>query len=297
MPARVIRGEINESDSLCRVSMAADLTFRALIVSVDDYGRMDARPAKLKAALFPMRGDVTAEMVAHWVAELAALAGAPVQLYEVAGLPFLCLTGWERHRGKSRRAKVSRCPDPPHVETPTPSPEAGDIEHPRRSENPPDFPLGVGSGSRKRESRVGVGKGESPSAPSDDGKIIASAFAVMLKAHVKHARIPANLDAWARVFDLMLRGTKEVDPISRDDIRKVVSWVVRDDFEQNNVQSPTKLRKRFAALYGKATRTTTGGKSDDLKSTTERLLTEARRRAEDPPDLDALRVVPSGGAD
>ena len=40
----------------------------------------------------------------------------------------------------------------------------------------------------------------------------------------------------------------------------------------------------------------TGGKSDDLKSTTERLLTEARRRAEDPLALEALRVVPGDGS-
>jgi hypothetical protein len=62
VPSRVIRGEINSSDSLSRVSLGADLTFRALIVAVDDYGRIDARPAMLKAALFPVR-DVPASLM------------------------------------------------------------------------------------------------------------------------------------------------------------------------------------------------------------------------------------------
>jgi len=47
MPSRVVRGDINASDSLSRVSLEADLTFRALLVAVDDYGRLDARPAFL----------------------------------------------------------------------------------------------------------------------------------------------------------------------------------------------------------------------------------------------------------
>ncbi len=118
MPARLIRGEVNESESLSRVSMAADLTFRSLLVAVDDYGRLDARPAKLKAALYPMRDDVPPGKVMEWVEELAALEDSPLRLYQADGRPYLCLTNWEHHRGKGRRASKSRYPAPPCSDSP-----------------------------------------------------------------------------------------------------------------------------------------------------------------------------------
>lgn len=113
MPARVIRGEINASDSLARVSIGADLMFRALLVAVDDYGRFDARPQILRARLFPMRESLTSAEVAGWLAELTAGEAPPVALYEADGKPLLYLTGWRKHRSNSRRAKASLFPEPP----------------------------------------------------------------------------------------------------------------------------------------------------------------------------------------
>lgn len=110
MPTRIMRGEINSSASLARVSLSADLTFRALIVAVDDYGRLDARPAILKAALYPLRYEVTPAKLMRWVEELAQ--EGCVQLYSVDGRPYLQLTGWEKHRGTSKRAVASKYPTP-----------------------------------------------------------------------------------------------------------------------------------------------------------------------------------------
>lgn len=112
MPSRVIRGEINASRSLSRVSLEADLTFRALLVAVDDFGRCEADPLMLKAVLYPRRPAVSPEMVAQWVGELAA--EGCVQSYVVDGVRYLQLTGHERHRSNGRRAAKSRFPEPPH---------------------------------------------------------------------------------------------------------------------------------------------------------------------------------------
>ena len=114
MPSRVIRGEINSSESLSRVSLEADLTFRALIVAVDDFGRMDARPKILKAALYPMR-DVSVGQIMDWLEELCR--EGCVQRYQVAGRWYLQLTNWEIHRGRQRRAKESRLPPPAGTES------------------------------------------------------------------------------------------------------------------------------------------------------------------------------------
>ena len=126
MPSRVIRGGINTSESLSRVSLGANLCFRALVSAVDDYGRIDARPAILRATLFPLLLDqVSTEDVAGWLDELAhsddperhpgAGCSGPscVVVYEVEGYFYLHLPKWEIHRGKTKRGGRSRWPGPP----------------------------------------------------------------------------------------------------------------------------------------------------------------------------------------
>jgi hypothetical protein len=111
MPSRVVRGDINASESLSRVSLEANLTFRALITAVDDYGRFDARPEILKGILFPLQASVTPAKILRWVRELDA--EGCVQLYwGEDGRPYLYLTGWERHRGTGKRGGKSRYPEP-----------------------------------------------------------------------------------------------------------------------------------------------------------------------------------------
>ena len=113
MPSRVIRGEINSSESLSQVSLGAELAFDRLLTAVDDYGRLDARPTRLKAALFPVR-DVAVAQVAAWVEELASIEDPPLVLYEVCGVRYLALVNWERHRSKhARRGGKSRFPADP----------------------------------------------------------------------------------------------------------------------------------------------------------------------------------------
>lgn len=157
MPSRVIRGEINSSASLAAVSLEADLTFRALICSVDDYGRADARPAMLKAALFPLRESVTPADVMEWIAELER--ARCVQIYEFGGRFYLQLTGWEKHRGNSRRAKESKFP-PPNTGPIQLALISSDIR-----EIPGDPPGSRESGVGSRESRDGETAPASPSPP------------------------------------------------------------------------------------------------------------------------------------
>ncbi len=96
---------------MSRVSLGAELVFAKLILAADDYGRLDARPAALKATLFPVRDSMTPGKLLPFVRELAA--EGCVQLYESGGRPYLALSHWEKHRGKSNRAQTSKCPEPP----------------------------------------------------------------------------------------------------------------------------------------------------------------------------------------
>jgi hypothetical protein len=137
MPSRVVRGDINSSQSLSGVSLEANLTFRALITAVDDYGRFDARPEILKGILFPLQASVTPAKILRWVRELDA--DGCVQLYwGEDGRPYLHLTGWERHRGTGKRGGKSRYPEPPACSV-DPRGKSGDPSENRES------------GSEKRE--------------------------------------------------------------------------------------------------------------------------------------------------
>jgi hypothetical protein len=109
VPSRVIRGEINSSRSLERVSMLADLAFRALLVVVDDYGRFDGRLYILRNAMFPTRREVTEAKLAKWLDELER--EGCIRRYVVDGAPYVELPTWEKHRGKGRRAESSKYPE------------------------------------------------------------------------------------------------------------------------------------------------------------------------------------------
>jgi hypothetical protein len=161
MPSRVIRGEINASRSLACVSLEADLTFRALIVAVDDYGRMEADPLVLKAALFPRRPKVTPERVAAYVQELAE--EGCVQLYRVAGVLYLQLVNWEVYRGKQNRSKESRYPAPPASGSRHEPPKSDPGISGNLPESPASVGLGLGLGEGLGEGGGGV-EGDAPSA-------------------------------------------------------------------------------------------------------------------------------------
>lgn len=187
MPARIVRGYINASRSLSRVSMHADLTFRALIVAADDYGRHEAEPRLLKAALYPLRDEVTPAEVRGWVDELAG--DGCVRLYEVDGREYLELTGWERHRGRGRRADASKYPDPPGVSGPSEDthtdPRISGTASPA-SEDPHADPPVCRLTSDEGRLTSGVGRSEAEPAPPAG------------RVGQRGRRTPAELVAWVQ---------------------------------------------------------------------------------------------------
>ena len=105
MPSRILKESICTSDTLDQLSWFEECFFYRLIVNCDDYGRMDARPAILKARLFPLK-DITIDTVKKALNALRA-AGL-IDLYDVSGRSILQLRTWERHQ--QIRAKKSKYP-------------------------------------------------------------------------------------------------------------------------------------------------------------------------------------------
>ena len=108
MPNRIIKESICTSDTIDGLSWFEEVFFYRLMVNVDDYGRFDARPAILKARLFPLKANVTEKNVEQALNRLAT-AGL-VSTYTVEDKPILQLLTWEKHQ-QIRNSK-SKYPGP-----------------------------------------------------------------------------------------------------------------------------------------------------------------------------------------
>ena len=108
MPNRIIKESIRTSDSINELSWFEECLFYRLIVSCDDYGRFDGRPAIIKGSCFPLKDNVTVKAIKDALEKLAT--AELVNLYTVDGKPYLSLPTWERHQ--TVRAKKSKYPSP-----------------------------------------------------------------------------------------------------------------------------------------------------------------------------------------
>jgi hypothetical protein len=110
MPNRILKDSIRTSDTIDTLSEEVENCFYRLLVTADDFGRMDARLPILRANCYPLRLATIDD--AEMARRVNALIDAGlVWLYESNGRPYLQVTTWERHQ--QRRASHSKFPDPP----------------------------------------------------------------------------------------------------------------------------------------------------------------------------------------
>ena len=113
MPNRIIKESICTSDSVDSLNWFEEVLFYRLIVSCDDFGRYDGRPAIIKNRLFPLKELLTIQDVAN---ALSSLENAHlIEMYDHDGRPYLFLPTWENHQ--SIRAKKSKYPSPDDSES------------------------------------------------------------------------------------------------------------------------------------------------------------------------------------
>lgn len=111
MPTRDIKESARTSETLAQLSHGAERLFWRLITVADDFGRMPAHVAVVRAACFPMMlHKVKPSDVQSWLDELTK--ADLVRLYSDAdGKPFAFFTTWGKHQ--RTRAKHSKYPPPP----------------------------------------------------------------------------------------------------------------------------------------------------------------------------------------
>jgi len=109
MPNRVIKESICTSDTLDQLSAEEERFFYRLTVQVDDFGLMDARPAIVRAACFPLKIEtLPLTTIAGYLVALQRVG--LIEVYRVDGRPYLHVTTWDKHQ--RRRAQFSKYPLP-----------------------------------------------------------------------------------------------------------------------------------------------------------------------------------------
>lgn len=106
MPNRILKESICSSESIDQLTWFEEAFFYRLMVNCDDYGCFDARPAILKARLFPLKA-ITNKQIGDVLSKLKMVG--IVSLYEVDGKPYLQLVTWNAHQ--QIRAKRRKFPE------------------------------------------------------------------------------------------------------------------------------------------------------------------------------------------
>lgn len=107
MPNRIIKESICTSEEIENLTPEQEVFFYRLMVNVDDYGLLDARPKILASKCFPLK-SVDTKKIEAWLQALSD--NSLIQRYEVEGLPYLAITKWAAHQ--QIRAKRPKYPSP-----------------------------------------------------------------------------------------------------------------------------------------------------------------------------------------
>lgn len=110
---REVKPEIFLDEQLAEVSHAARFLFVGLWTLADREGRLEDRPARIKAQIFPYGSEDCDALLD----ELANHAGAFVQRYEVDGRRLLAVRSFKKHQRPHPKETPSKIPPPPAVES------------------------------------------------------------------------------------------------------------------------------------------------------------------------------------
>ena len=105
MPTRYLKPGVRDSEAIDSLSPLAENLFYRLLVTVDDFGRFDSRPAMIKASCFPIKESVSINKCKDLIDELAR--SGLVSVYQSHGKNVLQMSKWDN----VPRQKESKYPD------------------------------------------------------------------------------------------------------------------------------------------------------------------------------------------
>jgi len=109
MPTRYLKPGVRDSEAIDNLSPQAEILFYRLLVTVDDFGRFDARPAMIKAQCFPIKDSINISKCKDLLDELNNKG--LIYIYEAGGKLNLMMCKWDN----VPRAKESKYPAPTDV--------------------------------------------------------------------------------------------------------------------------------------------------------------------------------------
>ena len=109
MPTRYLKPGVRDSEAIDNLSPQAEILFYRLLVTVDDFGRFDARPAMIKAQCFPIKDSISISKCKDLLDELSNKG--LIYIYEVGGKLTFMMCKWDN----VPRAKESKYPAPTDV--------------------------------------------------------------------------------------------------------------------------------------------------------------------------------------
>ncbi len=234
MPNRILKETICVSANIDQLTPAQESFFYRLIVQCDDFGRMDARPAVLRAKCYPLRIDsVSNQLIAD---DISALINAGlIQVYKTESQPCLQMVTWSKHQ--QIRAKKSKYPEPNgtgFIDSANIGKQliADDSKCPRNpiQSNPIRNPIQSNTSEVK---------------PSDAAMGLAVKLKNLILANNPKAKTPQSLPGWAREIDKMMR----LDKRTEEEVAAIIEFSQQDQFWRSNILGANSLRDKYDRLY------------------------------------------------
>lgn len=107
---RMIRSQISLSPQVNDLCLKGALLFTWLIPHVDDYGRVNADPRRIKAKIVPMRDDIPSSEILLLLKEMESKN--LIVLYTIEDEIYLQLTKFEKHQSGLHKRTESKIPPP-----------------------------------------------------------------------------------------------------------------------------------------------------------------------------------------
>ena len=111
MPNRIIKESIKRSPEIDRLSWFEEVVFYRMIVTADDYGRLDGRMVVLKNDLFPTKDTITRKAIEDAINKLVSVGLLVPYVDAESDMPYLVFRRWEKHQ--IVRNKYGKYPAPP----------------------------------------------------------------------------------------------------------------------------------------------------------------------------------------
>lgn len=108
MPTRYLKPGIRDSETIDKLSPMAEILYYRLLVTVDDFGRYDARLSMIKSQCFPVKDSVTAKDCQKLLAELSA--HGLLVLYAANGSNYLQMLKWD-NKPRASTSMFPACAD------------------------------------------------------------------------------------------------------------------------------------------------------------------------------------------